>query len=656
MKGHMQSMPYRSDIDGLRAIAVGMVVAFHVLPARFRGGFIGVDVFFVISGFLITSIILAELRDNHFSLVSFYIRRIKRIFPALIITLLGTWFAGWVLLEPRAYADLGKNMLASAGFASNILLYSEYGYFTAIKDAAPLVHLWSLGVEEQFYILWPILLLISFKTNKNIAIKIKLLIVVSFVISVLCVKISPAAAFYLPFSRAWELLIGASLAYFCSKQLTHFKSVQETFIINNKIIRLTCADCLSMLGFALLIFGVFIINDDRFFPGYWALIPVSGAALLIFSGPSAWVNKRVLSQKWLVSIGLISYPLYLIHWPILIFSSMTEFGQTSIRLRIVLAVVAAILLSYFIYVFIERPLRSSQNALSTRVAKWAVFFMALVAALGFATSLNGMDFRYTSAARQFLNFSPNYADNFRNSKCLLSGSETVFSKECWQDRELPQLLIWGDSHGAMFYRSLSEVASAKGYGIAQYTSSSCPPFLEYEKKGRPLCKSINDKILTVITEIRPKAVLLAHDWPQSSLEHALANLPATVATLRQLGVANIILIGPVPRWTRSLPAAIVKYLKSSGADVVPDMLNDPANEIFQVKQIDSALLLLASELQIAYISPLSMLCAGPECSVWIQSKAATSRDITAFDDSHLTTIAAQALVEKNIDLLFIGTQ
>ena len=434
---------YRPDIDGLRAIAVIAVVAFHTLPHRFPGGFVGVDVFFVISGFLISSIILAELRSDKFSLSHFYIRRIRRLFPALIIVLAGCWVLGWFLLEPRAYANLGANMLASAGFVSNIFLYSQSGYFEAVSGVSPLLHLWSLGVEEQFYIFWPLALyyLASGSTKKNINFKFVLLLGISFVVNVVGVTPHPIASFYLPFGRVWELLTGALLADVLARHPEKCDYWQNRLVLRNGAVQIKYSDLLSFAGIGLIVAGFFLINEQRAFPGYWALMPVLGAAGVIFSGSEAWPNKLLLSSKWLVALGLISYPLYLTHWPLLVFSGMIDSMRSHDKLRIIIVVVSSVSVSSLIYIFIEKPARTARGM----VAKWWVrillILMSLVMVLAVCTTVNGFVDRYPSAARQFLTFTHDFKESFRNSTCLLSGAEKVFSNDCWQNRSGPQLLM-----------------------------------------------------------------------------------------------------------------------------------------------------------------------------------------------------------------------
>ena len=312
---------YRPDIDGLRAIAVLSVVGFHAFPESdiFRAGFIGVDIFFVISGFLISSIIYEKFETNSFSFLDFYTRRVLRIFPALLLVLMACFIFGWFALLPTEYKDIGKHMAGAAGFVSNLLLWQESGYFDVVSENKPLLHLWSLGVEEQFYIAWSLILWLAYKARINLLITAIALAVISFYLNISGVQNDPSATFYSPQTRFWELLAGAILAYVVHKRtqftaasvnaLFGFGSVSNQYDISAE----TKSEVRSALGLILFIIGFFAISKENAFPGYWAALPVLGAVLVISADQQAWFNRSVLSNPALISIGIISYPLYLWH-------------------------------------------------------------------------------------------------------------------------------------------------------------------------------------------------------------------------------------------------------------------------------------------------------------------------------------------------------
>ena len=294
---------YRPDIDGLRALAVMAVIIFHTFPKLLPGGFVGVDIFFVISGYLITQIILSDLGSGKFSAASFYARRIRRIFPALIVVLIATFALGWYYLLPAELVSLGKNILASALFSANLMLLSEVGYFDVAAHLKPLLHLWSLGIEEQFYLVWPWLLWALPRTWLTPA--MVLAIAASFALDVSMVEHHPSETFYLPFTRAWELLAGAVLVRFPRAKNA-----------NNELI--------AFAGIVAIEGSFFLLDARSVFPGWAAVLPVGGTMLLLQSEASL-VNRFALANRLAVGVGLISYPLYLWHWPLLVFAEIFKF-------------------------------------------------------------------------------------------------------------------------------------------------------------------------------------------------------------------------------------------------------------------------------------------------------------------------------------------
>ncbi|MEI6470505.1 MAG: acyltransferase, partial [Betaproteobacteria bacterium] len=381
-------MRHRSDIDGLRAVAVLAVVAFHA-SKRISGGFVGVDIFFVISGFLISSIILRDLKLGTFNFIDFYVRRIRRIFPALILVLLTCWVLGWYILGPKAYAYLGEHMIAGAGFVSNILLWSESGFFDPAAGSKPLLHLWSLGIEEQFYLVWPVFLVLAWKGKQKVYVWIMALLFSSFVVNIWGIYNYPIATFYLPFSRFWELLLGALLAYinFNHSKLLQFS--QDLIVISWHRVVLSLGDIASLAGLLLILTGIFFVSEANSFPGWWALLPTIGAFLLIAAGPKSAINQALLSNRWMVSIGLISYPLYLWHWPLLTFGRMTSIGADHTRLTTLLMVLLSILLSYMTCYLLEKPLRFGFKKHGRFVASGLMIAIAMLATLGVVTNFEG---------------------------------------------------------------------------------------------------------------------------------------------------------------------------------------------------------------------------------------------------------------------------
>lgn len=333
---------YRPDIDGLRAIAVLAVVIFHAFPSLIPGGFVGVDIFFVISGFLISKHIREELSAGTFSIATFYARRVRRIFPALSVVLLACVLMGWVILTPGEYEQLGKHVVAGVAFISNLIFWKEAGYFDNAADTKPLLHLWSLGIEEQFYIVWPLFLAFFWRYSRHLGRAFIGVLGISLAYSLMTVQHDVVADFYSPLTRFWELALGAGLAYLAARRPATGAAYRSL---------------ISWAGLGLILCAIIIVDRDDAFPGAWALLPTLGAAFLIYAGGQTWLNRQVLSHRLLVWFGLISYPLYLWHWPLLSFARIMESGTPSVEVRFWL-IAASILLAWLTYQFLERPVRS----------------------------------------------------------------------------------------------------------------------------------------------------------------------------------------------------------------------------------------------------------------------------------------------------------
>jgi len=343
-------LSYRPDIDGLRALAVLSVVLFHAFPEWIHGGFIGVDIFFVISGYIISSIILKDLENQTFSFSNFYIRRIKRIFPALLTVLISCLVFGWFFLLADEYKELGKHAFGASTFTNNFMLWQESGYFDNQSESKPFLHLWSLSVEEQFYLLWPFFLWIAFKWKKHLSITLSFLAFGFTFLHFYIFYPDRIAAFYAPQARFFELLIGASIAF------KHIRLKAHDLERGNKFRSIQ-----SWVGLALILIGIQITTKQSHFPGWFALLsPVLGAAMVIDNQKNSWLNKYLFSKKIIVWVGLISFPLYLWHWPLISFAFIIESQTPSLYIRIGL-VILAFILAALTYYFIERPIRFSSN-------------------------------------------------------------------------------------------------------------------------------------------------------------------------------------------------------------------------------------------------------------------------------------------------------
>jgi peptidoglycan/LPS O-acetylase OafA/YrhL len=348
------ALQYRPEIDGLRAIAVLSVIAFHAFPDFITGGFVGVDIFFVISGFLITGILLKQLASERFSYVDFYSRRARRILPALCLVLSACLLVGYIALLPEELANLGRHMAAAAAFAANLSFWQESGYFAPASEFQPLLHLWSLGIEEQFYLVWPVVLCFAWRWKRNLGLVAVTLTAASFALNVSLTHVDPTTAFYLPLSRFWELGLGCALAIFknVSPRILPPKCPNPS---RPRSLRPLFRHA-PLLGVALIGICLFTFNDRTAFPGVAAALPTAGALLILASEQPSWFRQHVLTSRVLVFVGLISYPLYLWHWPILSFEAILHAGMAQPVYRVA-AIVLSALLAMLTYWYLEVPIR-----------------------------------------------------------------------------------------------------------------------------------------------------------------------------------------------------------------------------------------------------------------------------------------------------------
>lgn len=646
---HLTHPKYRADIDGLRAIAVLAVVGFHAFPNMIRGGFVGVDIFFVISGFLISTIIFSNLQSNSFSFVEFYGRRIRRIFPALLLVLTVSYVLGWFLLLPAEYGQLGKHIAGGAGFISNFLFWNESGYFDGAAESKPLLHLWSLGIEEQFYIVWPLLLWFAWRKGSDL-LKVTLVIAsVSFVLNIAqsTVYFDSVAAFYSPQTRFWELLAGAILAHVKQQGVDSFARFGSA--LRGRLEQAVggkkpgghgqnWCSLRSALGAGLIILGVLVISRESFIPGWWAVLPTLGAVLIISAGPEAWLNRAVLSNRVLVWFGLISYPFYLWHWPLLSFARIAEGKLPSIEIRV--AVVAiSIALAWLTYRFVEIPLRSGKHSNGK-----ALVLLALMIVVGYAGyncfKRDGLGFRFPAITRELLEYKRVKFDGWGKASCSLSATQdySAFENCLWRDEQdkKPLLLLWGDSNAEHLYAGYKSSFGGE-YQIAMRTASLCPPILNMEIGIRPHCRKINDYVLESIRRKRPDKIVLAAIWN----EYDWRQLEGTIAQLRQIGITDIDLIGPAPRWTDNLPRLLFLKFRSDAFRRIPERMEFGLRQ--DVLRLDPVLSDFAGRMKIDYISPIGILCNEQGC---ITRLGETGDTLTAYDHVHLTTKGSQFLVSR----------
>jgi peptidoglycan/LPS O-acetylase OafA/YrhL len=496
---------YRPDIDGLRAIAVLAVIGFHAFPARIPGGFVGVDVFFVISGYLISTILLTGMERDSFRFSQFYFRRIRRIFPALIVVLLGCLVMGWLALFSVEYMALGKHVAASAAFVSNFVLWNEAGYFDKVAATKPLLHIWSLGIEEQFYITWPLLLYLTWKRKAAMLTLLLLLLVVSFTLNVRSVHAHPAADFYSPLTRFWELMAGAVLAYlsiYRENLLRNFRKLPQSTLQTISVSAAAgflASEITAVTGILLIVTSVLTIDEASGFPGWWALLPVLGTCLLIASGPLTWINNKLLAARGLVAIGLISYPLYLWHWPLLSFVRIIG-GQTPSPEVATASIFLSVALAWLTYLVVEKPLRFGKSA-STKAA---ILFVAMctIGSAGYVVYLNnGFAFRNASAEDIAA-----AAQDYEQSEGLTLGNpdadETILVGDSTMGQYIPRVRKLIEQHAI----------DLDNNRVIFFLESGCPPIPGIASERNQACAPFVDKVLPTLDKEGVKTVAFTAWW------------------------------------------------------------------------------------------------------------------------------------------------
>lgn len=446
--GAVSRSTYRADIDGLRAIAVLAVVAYHAFPHVLPSGFIGVDVFFVISGFLISGILLEHIESESFRISNFYARRVRRIFPALLLVMSVGLIIGWLTLFPGEYVQLGEHVVGGSGFFSNFLLWREAGYFDVAAESKPLLHLWSLAIEEQFYIVWPLLLFASWKWRLRAIHFIVLFSLASFTVSAHLAGSDQTAAFYSPVSRFWELMVGGALAYFSRT------SIRSSLFYDNVF---------SVTGMLLLASGLALIDKGRAIPGWWALLPTLGAAFLIAAGPTAWLNRMVVSQRVLVWFGLISYPLYLWHWVIFSYTRIMYGGELK-PIQATVAIIVAVGLSWCTYRLLEVPIRHGRYG-SIKVAALMTAMVAVAGFGHFVASTSGLVERAVISANPALDSGWAGGDQGMTiNDCRIDVPEQrELIANCLRDsRQTERCALLGDSKAAALFGGLVRTSEESG--------------------------------------------------------------------------------------------------------------------------------------------------------------------------------------------------
>lgn len=635
---------YRPDIDGLRAIAVLAVVAYHAKAWVLPGGFVGVDVFFVISGFLISGIILQRLRQRTFSIADFYARRIRRIFPALSLVLLTCLVAGWFLLLPSELADLGGDVAAGAGFVSNIRFWTQTNYFGPDVSSKPLLHLWSLGIEEQFYLMWPFALAFLWRRESRVT-PVIALIVASFAVSMYLSLTDARSAFYLPVTRLWELLLGSLLAY---TTLTHGDPVRVALRLttgrqgNADAMRIAnTREAFAWTGLLCIGLAFALVRTTSVFPGAWALLPTVGTALLIAAGPRAWVNRTVLSNPAMVGVGLISYPLYLWHWPAIAVIRI-QYPDVSYVVKIA-GLSGAFVAAYLTYRVLERWVRHTRGSAMVTALCSAQFVLLVVGLVlvwqrGFPARGDAVHRRIYAVDTHSPEADAEPSDTLA-SLCMIMWNEREFVPPCYTvppgAEQQPHVILWGDSFAAHWRPGLKRVFGDSAT-LSQLTSAGCAPILDYVEKERPNCAALNRFALARIAETKPDVVVLSGRW---SSYPAYPQVAKTLAALKSLGVPRVVLIGSSAQYHQTVPRLLLIALSSGGR--APTRLQP--NMMPLLREVDDSLRRIASISGATFVAPLDAQCNARGCLVALDTGAV---GITTRDDGHLTATGTRQVAER----------
>ena len=535
-------MTYRPEIDGLRAIAVMAVILFHAGFSYFSGGFVGVDVFFVISGYLITNILVNDLHNERFSLLAFYERRARRILPALFLVVAVSMVFAQAWMVPSRFVDFSESALATVLFVANFYFWQTANYFEAAAEFKPLLHTWSLAVEEQYYLFFPVFLLLVWRYARRLLWPLMgLAAVASLALAEVASNVSPVANFFLAPTRAWEFLVGSFCAYLLRRG------------------HVPRHGGLAALGLALVVVSILVYDRDTPFPSLYALVPVGGTALiLLFGGAGTWVGSLLASRAF-VGVGLISYSAYLWHQPVFAFARIRALDELDIATKLVL-IAAVLALSYLSWRWVEEPFRrrrigrtvTPRGALGVSGGSTAA--LAAVAGLGMAFPLAGSTL--TAEQRYYASFldyreTTEFVQQWRVGTCFYAPEDGDFRdifdiETCLEPQsDKPILLLMGDSYAAQLWLALSE--SFADYEILQATAAGCRPLVPY--RGQPACLELVDYVFEeFLPNERVAGVIIAANWSPPDLDR----LPGTIQRLKSAGIPTFV-VGVLPEFRLWLP-------------------------------------------------------------------------------------------------------
>jgi peptidoglycan/LPS O-acetylase OafA/YrhL len=613
-------MTFRKDINGLRAWAVTLVVLFHFDIGIFSGGFIGVDVFFVISGFLMAGILTRKLeispaRALPKEIVNFYLARARRILPALLTMCLMIIMAGWLYLSPAQYNDLADQVIASLGFYSNNFFLGQNGYFETDSNQKLLLHTWSLSVEWQFYIILPLFMSAVWFFRKNRTWQFLAACAACATSLIYCIYLAntkPDAAFYSMFSRAWEMLAGSLVFFLISPNKKGSKGLETA-------------------GFLIIIFSAIFLNASSTWPNLITILPVIAAAMIIYSDSNSYWTSGKLIQY----IGERSYSIYLWHWPLAV--TIRFINPQNSSLAIIVAILFTLILAEISYRLIERKARatflpSKRNLAS--FASWASIFF--VVSLGFLiNSADGYPDRFPAKASDLAKYKFSL-NEYRNGECFMRPEQTYKDfKNCSDSgvNAAKTVLLWGDSHAAHLYPGIVKNLP-DNKNITQFTASGCPPFIGVDISDRQNCKEINDFVADWIIKHHPGEVILSARWSKYNWE----SLRQTLDFLQAKGVNHVTVFGPAPIWSRTLTDILLRNpLLNNGP--LPEREN---NYLVSDNGTDEGIRAISQAYGVNFVSVRKIFCTEQGCMTYLTTKNGPVP--TAWDTAHLSSEASDYLI------------
>jgi peptidoglycan/LPS O-acetylase OafA/YrhL len=629
---------YREDIDGLRALAVLSVIGFHFEAPRVFGGFVGVDIFFVISGFLITGIIQAEMRKGSFSFARFYERRVRRLLPALYVMVALTAIPALHFLLTSERLEFFRSAAAAVTFTSNFFFWLQSGYFDHAAVEKPLLHTWSLAVEEQFYLALPPMLWAAVRLSggKRFALPIALAVIggASLGLSIWLIATGASAnAFFMSPPRAWEFLIGSAIA------------IEGVPVLRNRALQ----HGVRGIAVAMILVPVFTSQQGPDFPGYRALMPCAGAALFIWCG--AGIPNRVRHPLSFLSMlrfcGQISYSLYLWHWPLFTFARFSKASLTLDLLDKTILFALTVIISYLSWRFVEQPFRDRRLARTRRsafaTAALATLVLLVGCAGGIVLSRTASDSDRAAAELDAYN-SYDYKPLYRSGSCF-SPARGKFDDSCLKlETGKTSLLLWGDSLAAHYFYGLSKVAGAQSLDILQATQPACMPTLNAAAQFTESCRGLATQMQAFFADRKPDLVIMSADWLEDArpprFDGMIADLKETIARLNASGI-RIVLLGPAVQFRSRLPSMLARASLRNVDARADDMV---LPDIFVLDRMMQGALPKAEGF--SYISVVDAICPQRQCPLTVDNGIPLS-----WDHAHLTAEGSMYVVQRLVPML-----